>query len=63
MDDRTKCRYKGEEMDLGDARMMLTKAELEEVEVVMADGSVVRPYRFCEIDPVFSSGKNGILSF
>ena len=59
----TKCRFKGEEMDIADARMMLTKDELEQVEVTLADGSVVRPFRFCEIDPVVTVDEHGILRF
>jgi hypothetical protein len=47
----TKCRYRCEEMDIADALMMLTKEELEQVEVTLDDGSVVRPFRFCELSP------------
>jgi hypothetical protein len=59
----TKGRYKGEEIDLADAQMMLSKEELEQVEVTLEDGSVVRPYRFFEVAPVFSRNKDGVLSF
>jgi hypothetical protein len=59
----TKCRYKGEEMDIVDARMMLTKEQLSEVEITLDDGSVVRPFRFSEIDPEFTTDENGMLVF
>jgi len=59
----TKCRYKGEEMHIIDARMMLTKEQLSEVEVTVSDGSVIRPFRFCEIDPEFTTDENGELGF
>jgi hypothetical protein len=54
------CRFRGEEMALADAQMMLTKEELDEVEVTQADGSVVRPFRFCEVDPEIRFTKDGI---
>jgi hypothetical protein len=38
-------------MDLADALMELTKTELPEVEVTTEEGHVIRPFRFCEIDP------------
>jgi hypothetical protein len=57
-----KCRFRGEEMDIADARMMLSKEELEEVEVTLEDGSVVRPFRFCEPEPWVGSDKDGILA-
>jgi hypothetical protein len=59
----TKGRFRGKEMSVIDARMELTKAELDEFEVTLEDGSVVRPFRFCEIDPEVRSDENGILSF
>jgi hypothetical protein len=40
------CWFRGEKMHLADARMMLTEAEMAEVEVEDADGNRVRPYRF-----------------
>ncbi len=51
----TKCRFRGEEMDIADARMMLSKEDLEQVEVTLEDGSVVRPFRFCEVNPEITS--------
>lgn len=59
----TKGRFRGEEVDLADAPMMLTKAELEQVEVTREDGTVVRPWRFNEVDPKVGSDDDGILSF
>ena len=53
----TKCRFRGEEMDLADARMMLTPEELREVEVTLPDGSVTNPFR--ESDPTVTI-KDGI---
>ena len=59
----TKCRFRGEEMTIVDARMELTREELDEVEVTLEDGSVIRPFRFCEIDPEVRRDEDGILSF
>lgn len=50
-------------MHIIDARMMLTKEQLSEVEVTVSDGSVIRPFRFCEIDPEFTTDENGELGF
>jgi hypothetical protein len=58
-----KCRFRGEEMFLADALMELSKEELTEVEVTLEDGSVVRPFRFCEIDPQFTDDEDGELGF
>lgn len=61
MDLPTKCRFRGKEMDLADARMELSTIELSEVEVTLEDGTVVRPFR--ESDPKFSTNKDGMPSF
>jgi hypothetical protein len=58
-DEPTRCRFRGKEMDIADARMILSKDELPEVEVTMADGSVVRPFRFCEVDPEVTVDEHG----
>jgi hypothetical protein len=50
-------------MTIVDARMELTREELDEVEVTLEDGSVIRPFRFCEIDPEVRRDEDGILSF
>lgn len=63
MDETTKCRFRGEEMTIADARMQLTKKELEEIEVTQPDGSVIRPFRFDEPDPKVGHDERGILSF
>jgi hypothetical protein len=58
----TKRRLRGEEMHLADARMMLSKEELEEVEVTLEDRSVVWPFRYNEPDPKVGRDERGILS-
>jgi hypothetical protein len=40
-----KGRYRGEEIDIADARMMLSNDELAELEVTLDDGTVARPFR------------------
>jgi hypothetical protein len=62
----TKGLFRGQEVDLLDARKgrtKLTKDDLPEIEVLLGDGSRIRPFRFCEVDPVIRSSKDGILSF
>jgi hypothetical protein len=61
MGEPTKGRFRGEEIDLADARMMLTKAELAEVEVTLENGTVVRAFR--DLDPEFRHDKDGNPSF
>lgn len=61
MDLPPKCRFRGVEMDLVDARMELSTIELSEVEVTLEDGTVARPFR--ESDLKFSTDEDGILSF
>ncbi len=52
MDPKTeKCTFRGEVMYLADALMQLSKDELPEIEVTLEDGSVIRPYRFCKVEP------------
>jgi hypothetical protein len=63
MADPTKGRFRGQEFDLADLRMMLTKDELAEVEVTLEDGSIIRPFRFCEPNPEIRRDKDGKLSF
>lgn len=58
----SKCRFRGEELDLADARMELSKDELAEVEVQLSDGSWIRPFRFNEPDPEVGRDEYGILS-
>ena len=58
--DTTMCRFRGKEMSIDDARATLTKSELEEVEVTQQDGSVIRPFRFGEVDPVVTSNDDEV---
>ncbi len=53
--------FRGERIHLLDAPMMLTRAELDEVEVTLEDGSVTRWFREC--NPEFHRDGDGILSF
>jgi hypothetical protein len=50
-------------MDLADAERMLSKHELPEVEVTLEDGTTIRPFRFCEVDPEIGTDADGILTF
>lgn len=64
IEETTKCRFRGEEMAIADARMQLTADELAEVEVTQPDGTVIRPFRFNEPNPeVRRDPRTGILKF
>lgn len=55
-------RFRGREMAIEDAKMELTKVELEEVEMTLPDGRVIRPFRFNEQNPEIGRDEHGILS-
>jgi hypothetical protein len=57
----TKCRYRGEEYDIADALMILTKDELAEAEVTLEGGTLIRAFR--DFDPEFRTDKNGFPCF
>jgi hypothetical protein len=57
----TKCRFRGEEMDIADARMELNDDELREIEVTLSDGTVTRPYR--DHKPTITVDKDGVPRF